>query len=224
MAVKTTLTSVRDSTSERWVRAGGPLGETGKPRVRDTSSRLSRGRLVSSRPHQRRGIGRKAATDHTRTCGHRRSQICSRLTSIDRIVRQPTVAGHLGDFYRAMVLPAARLYGGGVFHAASLQSRIRACSTMRLDASRVRGLFPTEIVCRAGRGALNYALPEYDYQLVAMLGVSGGGWTTTLAAADRSDGSLPIYFEEPGRDYEQAHPQLYSWLYVLGTYSAIVCC
>ncbi len=77
---------------------------------------------------------------------------------------------------------------------------------------------------------LNYAMGEYDYDLVAMVGLSGGGWTTTLAAAldpriERSypvAGTRPLYFGDGG-DYEQTHPGLYALanypeLYVLGTY------
>lgn len=80
---------------------------------------------------------------------------------------------------------------------------------------------------------LNYVMGEYGYGLVAMVGLSGGGWTTTLAAAlepriTRSypvAGTLPLYFKDFafGRDYEQHHPGLYALanypeLYVLGTY------
>ena len=77
---------------------------------------------------------------------------------------------------------------------------------------------------------LNYAVGEYGYALVAMVGLSGGGWTTTLYAAldpriARSypvAGTLPLYLESGG-DYEQTHPGLYAIanypeLYVLGTY------
>ena len=77
---------------------------------------------------------------------------------------------------------------------------------------------------------LNYAVEEYAYDLVAMVGLSGGGWTTTLYAAldpriARSypvAGTLPLYLESGG-DYEQTHPGLYALanypeLYVLGTY------
>ncbi len=77
---------------------------------------------------------------------------------------------------------------------------------------------------------LNYAVAELRYDMVAMVGVSGGGWTTTLAAALEPRivrsypvaGSLPLVFGS-GRDYEQTHHGLYALanyleLYVLGTY------
>ena len=80
---------------------------------------------------------------------------------------------------------------------------------------------------------LNYAVGEYGYDLVAMVGLSGGGWTTTLVAAlepriARSypvAGSLPLYINSGG-DYEQNHPGLYALanypeLYVLGTYGGV---
>ena len=81
---------------------------------------------------------------------------------------------------------------------------------------------------------LNYAVEEYRYDLVAMVGLSGGGWTTTLVAAldpriARSypvAGTLPLYFASL-RDYEQTHPGLYAIanyleLYVLGSYGGHV--
>lgn len=77
---------------------------------------------------------------------------------------------------------------------------------------------------------LDYALAEHAYDQVAMVGLSGGGWTATLAAAldtriERSypvAGTQPLYFEA-GRDYEQEDSRLYDLvnyleLYVLGTY------
>ena len=77
---------------------------------------------------------------------------------------------------------------------------------------------------------LNYAVGEYGYDLVAMVGLSAGGWTTTLYAAldpriARSypvAGTRPLYFWR-SRDYKQTRPGLYAIanypeLYVLGTY------
>ena len=81
---------------------------------------------------------------------------------------------------------------------------------------------------------LNYA-QAYNYTATFMLGLSGGGWTTTLYAAIdprivRSypvAGTLPIYLR-PGSsrdwgDYEQTIPELYAIanyleLYILGSY------
>ena len=81
---------------------------------------------------------------------------------------------------------------------------------------------------------VNYA-HQYGYQAVHMVGISGGGWTTTLSAAldPRLShsypvaGSLPNYLrsEFPGDsgDYEQVLPELYRIanypeLYILGSY------
>ena len=77
---------------------------------------------------------------------------------------------------------------------------------------------------------LNYAMAEYAYDTAAMVGISGGGWTTTLAAALEPRivrsypvaGSLPLVFGAGG-DWEQTHHSLYETanymeLYVLGTY------
>jgi hypothetical protein len=80
---------------------------------------------------------------------------------------------------------------------------------------------------------LNYAGQHYDYVDVAMVGTSGGGWTTTLVAAMDTRiassfpvaGSYPIYLR--GRrdwgDWEQTVPELYrvanyAELYILGSF------
>lgn len=67
--------------------------------------------------------------------------------------------------------------------------------------------------------ALNYALDNYGILDAAMMGISGGGWTTTLVAAldDRVRqsfpvaGSLPLYLREEGEegDREQYDLQFY---------------
>jgi hypothetical protein len=84
--------------------------------------------------------------------------------------------------------------------------------------------------------ALNYAERNYAYDLVAMAGLSGGGWTTTLCAAldERIARSYPAAGSVPevlrGRwldwgDFEQYTPELYRAantleLYVLGAHGA----
>jgi len=87
--------------------------------------------------------------------------------------------------------------------------------------------------------ALNYVMNRHDYTDVRMIGISGGGWTTTLYAAIDPRirvsypvaGSLPLYLRtttcgapEMG-DWEQSLSGLYalvdySELYVLGGYGA----
>jgi hypothetical protein len=86
---------------------------------------------------------------------------------------------------------------------------------------------------------LNYLKKNYDYSSISMVGLSGGGWTTTLAAAidtriDKSfpvAGSYPIYLRSNssrdwGRgDYEQTVPEIYNTvnyleLYILGSHGA----
>lgn len=82
--------------------------------------------------------------------------------------------------------------------------------------------------------SLNYLLQQNPYQKVDMVGLSGGGWTTTLIAAidDRIKysfpvaGSIPLYLrvEKSIGDIEQYLPQLYRDiagypdLYILGAY------
>ena len=80
---------------------------------------------------------------------------------------------------------------------------------------------------------LNYLKNEYDYSSVSMVGISGGGWTATIAAAVDTRiknsfhvaGSYPIYLRSnrDWGDYEQTVPELYNLvnyldLYVLGSY------
>lgn len=78
--------------------------------------------------------------------------------------------------------------------------------------------------------AVNFALGELGYDRVAMTGLSGGGWTTTLAAALDARiglampvaGSMPCDFHHTAWDYEQlcnaswAMVANYTSLYVLG--------
>lgn len=80
---------------------------------------------------------------------------------------------------------------------------------------------------------LNYLAATFDYAFVAMVGISGGGWTTTLAAAADARitqsypvaGTYPIYLRSNAPrdwgDYEQTEPGLYNTvnyleLYLLG--------
>jgi len=82
---------------------------------------------------------------------------------------------------------------------------------------------------------LNYLQKNYEYRHIAMIGISGGGWTTTLAAAidDRINssfpvaGSYPIYLRsgssEEWGDWEETVTELYNTInyfeiYILGGY------
>jgi len=82
---------------------------------------------------------------------------------------------------------------------------------------------------------LNYLEKNFDYSSVSMVGISGGGWTTTLAAAidtriEKSfpvAGSYPIYLRSNSPrdwgDYEQTVPEMHRTandleLYILGSY------
>jgi hypothetical protein len=81
---------------------------------------------------------------------------------------------------------------------------------------------------------LNYAV-RFKYDRTVMIGISGGGWTTTLYAAVDARvsssypvaGSLPIYLRSQSKrdwgDYEQTLPQLYRIanyleLYIMGAH------
>ena len=82
---------------------------------------------------------------------------------------------------------------------------------------------------------LNYLKHSYRYEHIAMVGISGGGWATTVAAAVDSRivmsfpvaGSYPIYLRSEASDdwgdWEQNEPRLYEVcnyleLYMLGSY------
>lgn len=74
-------------------------------------------------------------------------------------------------------------------------------------------------------GAISYALKSHDYELVAAVGFSGGGWTTTMLAALEPrikraysvSGSVPIVFREEPADWEQTEiPLDYLDLYAMG--------
>ena len=83
---------------------------------------------------------------------------------------------------------------------------------------------------------LNFVSSEFNIGKMAMMGLSGGGWTTQLSAAIDSRithsfsiaGSVPMFlrmpFPENYGDYEQVHPALfqhfgYMDLYVLGAHN-----
>ena len=80
---------------------------------------------------------------------------------------------------------------------------------------------------------LNYLQQEVDYNHIAMVGYSGGGWSTTMAAAldprilssFPTAGSYPIFLREyrDRADYEHQIPEVYTLtnfleLYVMGAY------
>ena len=80
---------------------------------------------------------------------------------------------------------------------------------------------------------LNYVEQEHNFQSVSMMGVSGGGWTTTLYAAVDPRmaysyavaGTLPLYLSSEVEigDYEESLPEFYRIanypeLYLLGSY------
>jgi hypothetical protein len=76
--------------------------------------------------------------------------------------------------------------------------------------------------------ALNYLNSKYKYNKISMLGISGGGWTTTLVSAVDTRismsfpvaGSLPIYLrsKRDWGDYEQSIPELYQKISYLELY------
>ena len=155
--------------------------------------------------------------------------------------------GHGGDFFRgvntirfflrhgyavaAFAMPLLGMNGQLVIETPDGSITLRQHNDLRVLESDV--FSPLKFFVEPVTVFLNYAVEEYAYDMVAMVGLSGGGWTTTLAAAldpriARSypvAGTLPLYIS-PGGDYEQTHPGLYALanypeLYVLGTYGGM---
>ncbi len=152
--------------------------------------------------------------------------------------------GHGGDFFRGIdtirfflqhgyavagfAMPLQGLNGQLVIETPDGSITLRQHNDLRVLESDI--FSPLKFFVEPITVFLNYAVGEYGYDLVAMVGLSGGGWTTTLAAAldpriARSypvAGTLPLYLS-PGGDYEQTRPGLYAIanypeLYVLGIY------
>ena len=151
--------------------------------------------------------------------------------------------GHLGDFVLGVETIQFFLRQGYTVAALTMPLRgMNSRPTVEIDRERLwltdhedfrrlesEHFFPVRLFLEPVVVLLNYALAEQAYDLVGMVGLSGGGWTTTLAAAldprvDRSypvAGSMPLALHGFG-DYEQRHPRLYAAatyldLYVLGT-------
>ncbi len=79
--------------------------------------------------------------------------------------------------------------------------------------------------------AINYVERNYNYRRISMIGLSGGGLSTTLSAAIDPRialsfsiaGSLPLHLHQKGRDFEQMSPKMYKKfsyleLYVMASY------
>jgi len=101
-----------------------------------------------------------------------------------------------------------------------------------LEYLRSEDFNPIKLFLEPINVGLNY-VEQFGYEEIYMMGISGGGWTTTLYSAIdprvlRSypvAGTLPIYLrEERGYgDWEQSFPELYSIatyleLYIMGSY------
>jgi len=90
----------------------------------------------------------------------------------------------------------------------------------------ILGISPIKYFLEPVGMGVNYVKENYDYDLIAMIGISGGGWTTTVYSAldSRIDKSYPVAGSLPMRyrnmengtrhlgDYEQSVPELYSIL------------
>ena len=110
----------------------------------------------------------------------------------------------------AFTMPLLGMNGPLVFETPDGNITLREHSDFRLLESEV--FSPLKFFVEPVIVFLNYAVAEYAYDTAAMVGISGGGWTTTLAAALEPRivrsypvaGSLPLVFAT-GRDWEQTH-------------------
>lgn len=157
--------------------------------------------------------------------------------------------GHLGGFNRGLPTIGRLLDGGYAVLAYSMplkgmnnqptvllprQGNLKLTSHDHLKFLKPSEGHPIRYFIEPVLIGLNYLQRNYAYSSVAMLGISGGGWTTTLTAAVDTRiktsfpvaGSYPIYLRsgEPRDwgDYEQTEPAIlntanYLELYVLGS-------
>lgn len=120
--------------------------------------------------------------------------------------------------------PKVNVGGFGVIHFSSHK---------QFPLLETKSFSPLKLFFHPVAASINYAQKEYGYKSAVMLGLSGGGWVTTVYAAidpriRRSypvAGSLPLYLRShvprDWGDYEQNHVGLlrianYLELYVLG--------
>jgi hypothetical protein len=158
--------------------------------------------------------------------------------------------GHQGDFYNgkeqivkflnngysvvAFSMPLLGLNNQPVIQSLKL-GKIGLTSHQRMSFLLPKKGHPIKYFIEPVVTTLNYLEDKLNYSSVSMVGLSGGGWTTTLAAAVDTRitksfpvaGSYPIYIqsrlEEDGYTYEYMVPELYSIanyleLYILGAY------
>lgn len=160
--------------------------------------------------------------------------------------------GHLGDFYHSKAQISAFLERGYAVLAFCMPLfglnnqplvQLHRFGKMRLwdhDAMELlspENGHPIKYFIEPIVGGLNYLEKNYRYSSISMVGISGGGWTTTLAAAldpriTKSfpvAGTYPLYLRSNSRrdwgDFEQMEPDLYRIanyleLYVLGAHGA----
>jgi len=112
--------------------------------------------------------------------------------------------------------------------------KIKIQSHNQLELLENENFSPIRLFFEPVIASLNYIEYQYDFNYIHMVGISGGGWTTTLIAAldDRIDnsfsvaGSYPMFLRGDPKnfgDYEQHHLELYQLanyldLYVMASY------
>lgn len=156
--------------------------------------------------------------------------------------------GHSGDFYTsksqikqfldsgysiiAFCMPLFGLNNKPVIFLPRL-GRIRLTTHDHMKFLSPKNGHPVKYFVEPAVVVINYLQKNYNYKQIAMVGISGGGWTTTLVAAIDQRvkmsfpvaGTYPIYLR-PDRDWgdwEQTVPELYNTtnyleMYVLGAF------
>jgi hypothetical protein len=148
------------------------------------------------------------------------------VPGVDALVR--SIAGTPCD----LILSSMPLQGENRFAAASVNINPDAANAHdQLALLKPATGSPLKYFVNPALVGLNYALSQRSYDKIAAVGISGGGWTTTVLAAiepriQRSyavAGSVPMAYRatDPEGDWEQYNlPMDYSDLYAMGVAEA----
>ncbi|MFC1563074.1 hypothetical protein ACFL4Z_03385 [candidate division KSB1 bacterium] len=156
--------------------------------------------------------------------------------------------GHRGDFIlgentirfflkkgfsvMAFSLPLKGMNNQPIVELPSL-GKIKITEHNQMEMLKFGNISPIKLFMEPIAVALNYAIKEFSFSPVYMIGISGGGWATTVFSAIDTRifrsypvaGTYPIYMraKRDWGDYEQIEPDLYRIanyleLYILASY------
>jgi len=156
--------------------------------------------------------------------------------------------GHLGDFILgkktiqfflqegydviALSMPLVGMNNKPIVELPSFGT-VKLSSHNHLKLLETKSFSPISIFLGPVAASVNYVVKKFEFDSISMVGISGGGWTTTLYSAidtriDKSypvSGTVPIYLRSLRDlgDYEQVEPEIYRIanypeLYIMGGY------